>query len=514
MIESSGTETSGIETRAPLVVARPALSANAWTLAAAVVVLLLAIYADTAATAVALWSHASAYSYAFLIAPISAFLIWRERGSLAGLFPEPAWTGLAVVAAFAVVWLAADFLWIAEGRHIALMGMIQGLLLAILGFRIYRLLAFPLLYLWLMVPTGTFLIAPLQHISHAGALALIKLSGIPVFADGMLIEVPEGRFVVEPGCAGLNFILAALALSLLYAKLNYRSARARMACVALALATSIVANIVRIYLIIVLTQVTHRQLDIADDHLLYGWGFFGAIMLAMMWWGGRFATADLVSRPVTPGASAAPPMRVAAIAAAALVIAAMPAALSAATAPAAVAEPKYTLPEAVGPWRKTAESSEDWTLAAGPDTAIGHGAYTWNRWRADVAVAAYAVQVAGHEAAAGDNLPAAKPWDVTSTEDRVIPANQNTYHVAAATLRKGESARAVIYWYRSGDCITASRLRARACAALARLQGRPAPGAFVAVSAERPADGAELQSILTEFARALLLTNVGISKPE
>lgn len=503
-----------VEASTPVIIARPAVSLNAWTLVATALVLLLAIYAETASTAVALWSHASAYSYAFLIAPISAFLIWRERGSLAGLSPEPAWIGLAVVAAFAVVWLAADFLWIAEGRHIALMGMIQGLLLAILGFRIYRRLAFPLLYLWLMVPTGTFLIAPLQHISHAGALALIKLSGIPVFADGMLIEVPEGRFVVEPGCAGLNFILAALALSLLYAKLNYRSARARVVCVALALATSIVANIVRIYLIIVLTQVTHRQLDIADDHLLYGWGFFGAIMLAMMWWGGRFAAADLVSEPFAPVASTAPPMRVAAVAAAALVIAAVPAALSAATAPAAVAESRYALPEAVGPWRKTAESSEGWILAAGPDTAIGQGVYTWNRWRADVAVAAYTVQAAGHEAASGDNLPAAMPWDVTSTEDRIIPANQNTYHVAGATLRKGESARAAIYWYRSADCITASRLRARACAALARLQGRPSPGAFVAVSAERPADGAEPESILTEFARALLLANIGVSKPE
>jgi exosortase A len=510
MVEASAVEDTG----APPTFNPAAPSLNAGLVAATATVLLLAIYGETAATAVALWSHASAYSYAFLIAPISAFLIWRERGRLVGLSSEPTVIGLAVTAAFAVVWLAADFLWIAEGRHIALMGMIQGLLLAVLGFRVYRILAFPLLYLWLMVPTGTFLIAPLQHISHAGALALIKLSGIPVFADGMLIEVPEGRFVVEPGCSGLNFILAALSLSLLYAKLNYRSIRARVICVALALATSVVANIVRIYLIILLTQVTHRQLDIADDHLLYGWGFFGAIMLAMMWWGGRFADADTVAAPDSPVSPMASRSRIAAVAAAALVIAALPVALSAATTPKVTAETKYMLPEAVGPWRKTADGAEGWTIATGSDPAVTQGVYTWSRWRADVAVAAYQVQANGHEAASAANRPAAMPWDVTAMTDRIIPANDITYTVAGATLRKGENSRAVIYWYRSGDCITASRLRAKVCAALARLRGRPVSGAYVAVSAERPGDAAETESILTGFARELLMTNIGALKAE
>lgn len=301
---------------------------NAWTALFVSVTALLVIFATTAATAVDQWATSSAYSYAFLVAPISAFLIWRDRAALAGAVPAPYAPGLVVVAVFAGAWLIADILSISEGRHIGLMGMIQGTVLAVIGIGLYRALAFPLLYLWLMVPTGTVLIAPLQHLSHAGALFLIRLSGIPVFAEGMLIEVPEGRFSVEPGCAGLNFILAALALSLLYAKLNYRTPMARLRCVALALTAAVVSNIVRIYLIIVLTQVTHRQFDIAADHLLYGWGFFGVIMLAMMWWGGRFADA-VIRPPSVPAAVAVTPARTAAVAVAAVLIAAVPAAISA-----------------------------------------------------------------------------------------------------------------------------------------------------------------------------------------
>lgn len=302
---------------------------NAWIAPFVSLGLLLAFYAGTAATAVEQWEHSSAYSYAFLIAPISAFLIWRDRAGLSGAAPEPYPAGFAVIFVFACVWLAADVLGIAEGQHFALMGMIQGLLLTVLGLGLYRFLAFPFLYLWLMVPTGTVLITLLQKVSHAGALALIQLSGIPVFADGMVIDVPEGRFIVEPGCAGLNFILAGLALSLLYGKINYRSARARIACVAIALGAAVVSNILRIYLIIVLTQVTHRKLDIAEDHLLYGWGFFGVIMLAMMWWGGRYAAAEPVPEP-RPVATAPPaPLRTAVFAAAAVLLAAAPLAVPA-----------------------------------------------------------------------------------------------------------------------------------------------------------------------------------------
>lgn len=310
--------------REPL--ARTVYVHNAWMALFVSVVAVVAIFAQTAGTAIAQWENSSAYSYAFLVAPISAFLIWRDRAAFVGTTPRPWAPGLIMVAAFAGLWLLADMLSLNEGRHIAFMGMIQGTVLAVIGLGLYRALAFPLLYLWLMVPTGTVLVTPLQHLSHAGSLTLIRLSGIPVFADGMLIEVPEGRFFVAPGCAGLNFILTALALSLLYGKLNYRSAAARLRCVAIALGAAVVSNIVRIYLIIVLTQLTHRKLDIAEDHLLYGWGFFGVIMLAMMWWGGRFADADIPLHAV-PRSSPAP-VRAAAVAAAAALIAATPAALS------------------------------------------------------------------------------------------------------------------------------------------------------------------------------------------
>jgi exosortase/archaeosortase family protein len=128
--------------------------------------------------------------------------------------------------------------------------------------------------------------------------------------------------LVEPGCAGLNFFLVAFALSLLYGRLTYASLRARVVCVVAALGISIVANIIRIYLIIGLAQATNRKIDITADHLLYGWGFFGAVMLAAMWLGAKVKAAPAVPRVLpleSPRAGISPSRRTGVVAAAFIV---------------------------------------------------------------------------------------------------------------------------------------------------------------------------------------------------
>ena len=129
-----------------------------------------------------------------------------------------------------------------EGRHIAFVGMILGTLLACFGWRIFRILALPFLYLWLLVPTGTVFLPLLQRIATLISSSLLKWWGIAVYVDGFFIEVPSGRYHIEEGCAGLNFILAILALAPLYACLLYRSLWKRLLAVVVALVLAITAN--------------------------------------------------------------------------------------------------------------------------------------------------------------------------------------------------------------------------------------------------------------------------------
>jgi len=235
------------------------------------------------------WDTSSAYTYGYLIAPISVYLIWQERHALQPFVIRPQASGLVVIVAFAVLWTVADITDINIGRHLALVGMMQGLCLTVLGWPHYKKMAFPLNYLWLMVPAGEALLYPLQVIAHSGSVSLLQLSGIPVFAEDLLIQVPQGNFLVEPGCAGLNFVLAGFALALVYGRVMYRSTAATVVCVVIAVTAAVVANVGRIFLIIALTEWTDRRIGLADDHLLFGWGVFAVVMLALMWMGLRYA---------------------------------------------------------------------------------------------------------------------------------------------------------------------------------------------------------------------------------
>ncbi len=452
------------------------------------VVAILALFAETAASALALWHSSSAYNYGYLIAPIALYVAWMDRGRLSGIEPKPSWWGLPVAVASGLLWLASDLVGVSEGRHFALVGFMQALFLGVLGPRVYRVMLFPLLFLFLMVPTGEFLLTPLQKLSHAGALLLVKLSGIPVFAEGFFIQVPQGNFLVEPGCAGLNFLLASFALALLYGKLTYAKVSTRIWCVMVALTASMLANIVRIYLIIVITEWSHRRIAIADDHLLYGWGFFGVIMLVMMWFGARISIPAPRPQPFVAGDAAwrvPRPLLASGTAAAVLVVAALPVALARATTGTEDAAPMtLTLPNQLGDWARS-PLPPTWQPGTVAGDAAEHGTYIAEGRALNLAVVGYRAQRDGREAAARMNTPAdGKIWEEVARQTAAVTINGHALTVPQVLLRSGNRSRVALSWYVSAECVTASRLTAKLCAAKQRLSGNAAPGAFFALSTD------------------------------
>jgi exosortase len=144
-------------------------------------------------------------------------------------------------------------------------------------------------YLFLLAPTGTPLLPYLQTVTTTLAVFFLQIGQIPFFVDGNLIEVATGNYIVAPGCAGLNFVLALATVAPLFAVLMYDSWRKRLIAIALMMAMVPIANGFRVFAIIAIAEYTNRAIDITADHLLYGWLFFSAVVLVMFWIGSRFA---------------------------------------------------------------------------------------------------------------------------------------------------------------------------------------------------------------------------------
>jgi EpsI family protein len=239
-------------------------------------------------------------------------------------------------------------------------------------------------------------------------------------------------------------------------------------------------------LIIVITEWSHRRIAIADDHLLYGWGFFGVLMLVMMWLGARIGIPAPRPQPFVAGDASlrAPrPLLASGTAAAVLVVAALPVALARATTGGEDATPMMlTLPERLGDWTR-ASLPPTWQPGVIPGDAAAQGTYLAGGRELNVAVVGYRAQRDGREAAARLNMPAdGKTWEEVARQAVPVTIAGHTVTVPQVMLRSGNRSRLAVSWYVSANCVTASRLTAKLCAAKQRLSGNAAPGAFFALS--------------------------------
>lgn len=262
------------------------LSATTWRGALLALGLGLALlgwlFAAEAGAAVRVWNTSTAYNHCWLIGPIAAWLAWQRRHRLAGLAPSPLPAAALLMLPAGLAWLAAERLGIMEGRQLAAMGMLWVLVLAVLGWRVSRAMAAPLLYLVFLVPFGEFATPRLQELTARMIEIGLGVLDIAYHREGMLIDTTVGTFHVAEACAGLRFLIAAIAFGALYAIVMFRSPWRRLTVMVLAVVVPILANGVRALGIVVVAQYLGSAEAAAADHVIYGWGFFSVVMLLLI----------------------------------------------------------------------------------------------------------------------------------------------------------------------------------------------------------------------------------------
>lgn len=273
-----------------------AKTSNVWRMAlliiAAVLIWLFAWHKETALSTIAIWQRSETFTHGFLIFPISAYLIWTRRHDLFAIQPRPSTLGILALAAAGFVWLLADSAEALVAEQYALVAMVPILVWAILGHRVALALLFPLLFLLFAVPVGEFLLPPLMMYTADFTVAALQLTGVPVYREGNLLALPTGNWSVVEACSGLRYLIASLTLGCLFAYLTYRSTWRRMIFIAIAIVVPIVANWVRAYLIVMIGHLSNNRLAVGVDHLIYGWIFFGFVMLLLFWIGSRWREPD------------------------------------------------------------------------------------------------------------------------------------------------------------------------------------------------------------------------------
>jgi len=198
------------------------------------------------------WKAVPDYSHGFLVGPLALYFAWERRDKLRRAPIEPSWWG--------VLPLALGSLALVVGRlGVELMAMrtafvltLLGLVLLLLGPPIFRILRFPLLFLFLMVPLPQSLVNviafPLQLIAADLAVEWLHWLSIPALREGNIIHLANTPLFVAEACSGLRSLMALGTLAVVFAYFFRRRMLERIVIVLSAIPIAILVNAFRVAL--------------------------------------------------------------------------------------------------------------------------------------------------------------------------------------------------------------------------------------------------------------------------
>jgi len=163
--------------------------------------------------------------------------------------------------------------------------LVQGLFLSLFGPRAAREAAFPLLFLFFVVPFPTFLqewvVSLLQRGSAEATDLLFRLTWVPFFREGFVFQVPGISVEVAPQCGGIRSGIALVITSLVAGELFLTKGWSRILLVIASVPITVFKNGLRIVgLTLGAIYIDPRILD-SELHRSGGIPFFG-LALAMM----------------------------------------------------------------------------------------------------------------------------------------------------------------------------------------------------------------------------------------
>jgi exosortase len=211
---------------------------------------ILGVYLPVLSSLVRQWASDENYSHGFIIVPFALYFAWRKRRALAAAPVEPGIGGLAVVAVSLLVLLAG----LAGAElfltRISLIGVIGGSIWFLWGRAHLRLLAFPVLLLFLMVPLPAIIFNqiafPLQLLASRAGEAALTLGGVPVLREGNVLELATTKLEVAQACSGIRSLISLLTLGILLGKLSEQPIMMRILLAILTVPVAIAANAARV----------------------------------------------------------------------------------------------------------------------------------------------------------------------------------------------------------------------------------------------------------------------------
>lgn len=260
-------------------------SLRSWFVTGAVVLLLAVVFFahwETVSSLFALWGDTdlTTYTHGFFTLAVSVWLIFRRRDSLAALDPAPSLAGAALALALGFCWLVSLRAGIELFHQAFLVATLWTAVWAAFGLRIALQLWVPIGLLVFAVPVWEVVNPLLQEGTVRAVSLLLNFTSIPAYVEGNFVHLASGVFEIAGGCSGLHFMIVGLALGVVYGELGFDRFGMRAKLVALAAGLALLANWLRVFIIVIAGYATDMQhYLIRKEHYTFGWVVFSVMML-------------------------------------------------------------------------------------------------------------------------------------------------------------------------------------------------------------------------------------------
>ena len=198
------------------------------------------------------WINSPNNSHGILVPIISAFLIWKKRHELKEATLSTASLGAYILTGSMALYVLCYIGSVAVVCRAMIVFSLAGLVLFACGKEIFRLIKFPIFFLFFMIPIPDSVYGqvafPLQLFATKVSTLLIRFLGISAYMEGNMVYFAQTQLEIAEACSGLRSMMAFVMLSFFF--VYYMMDRERLwkrgVIVISAIPLALFANIVRI----------------------------------------------------------------------------------------------------------------------------------------------------------------------------------------------------------------------------------------------------------------------------
>jgi len=208
------------------------------------------LYASVLGTMFTEWWHTPTLRSGFVVLAFVAFLVARKRTEFATSPARPAWSGMLLIAGSVMLLvagiLASEFFL----TRFSLLFLLAGLIVYFWGWKHFRLMLVPWLFLLLMIPVPTIVFnqigIPLKFLAAKMAGSFLALWGVPVLTSESSLQLPWISMEIIDAEGGMEWLMALITLIAIYGYLFESRVSVRLVLATLAVPALLLASVARV----------------------------------------------------------------------------------------------------------------------------------------------------------------------------------------------------------------------------------------------------------------------------